>query len=277
MIGSQNLKSGHLSAIEKISPSKSQKTPVSENAMDSPIKVAGKSSRHSNIALSTPNRTNNSSLWFERANREFLHRQDVSEPKPAQNIALLAGKRYIVVPKNNAMSVQPAIAARPDKMQNQSSFMDDIFPTSTPTSDTATKKPRESSSPLSESFNEDNMNQSEEASDTANKDEQVKSDLTNLKVSENETLPDEPSATAMNVEATIESNTSEDVSSNVPVVEEEPNSCVETIANVDDKMEKITEEPEKNSVPEVIPENTEIEKNTTVEMDTDEKHETIEM
>ncbi|KAK0163562.1 hypothetical protein PV327_007231 [Microctonus hyperodae] len=275
MIGSQNLKSGHLSAIEKISPSKSQKNPVSENTMDSPIKVAGKSLRHSNTSLSTSNRTNNSSLWFERANREFLHRQDVSEPKPAQNIALLGGKRYIVVPKNNAMSVQPAIAARPDKMQNQSSFMDDIFPTSTPISDTATKKPRESSSPLSESFNEDNMNQSEEASDTANKDEQVQSDLTKLKVSENETSPEEPSANAMDVEATIESNVSEEVSSNVPVVEEEFNLCVEKIANVEDKMEETTEELEKNPMPEVIPENTEKEKDTTVEMDTDEKHKTI--
>ena len=53
--------------------------------------------------------------WLQAGN-EYLHSHDGTIPKPAQNIALMAGKRYIVVPKNNAMAVQPAVTVKQDKI-----------------------------------------------------------------------------------------------------------------------------------------------------------------
>lgn len=53
--------------------------------------------------------------WFSPLENEFLQRHgDGSPPKPAQNIAVMNGRRYIVVPKNNLMAVQPAIPSKKD-------------------------------------------------------------------------------------------------------------------------------------------------------------------
>lgn len=41
---------------------------------------------------------------------------------PAQNIAVIGGRKYIVIPKNNSMSVQPAITMRHDKFGEMSSM-----------------------------------------------------------------------------------------------------------------------------------------------------------
>lgn len=62
----------------------------------------------------------NTAAWY--SNRDSMQRQDGSEPKPAQNIAIVNGKKFIVVPKNNAGSVQPAIRPR---APNRLSMIDD--------------------------------------------------------------------------------------------------------------------------------------------------------
>lgn len=57
--------------------------------------------------------------WSASSEKEYLQRQEGSSPKPAQNIAVMSGKRYIVVPKNNAMAVQPAITMKQDKIADK--------------------------------------------------------------------------------------------------------------------------------------------------------------
>lgn len=121
MLGSQAIKSSTLGLNDKRSPPKLQKLLRSEST-ESIGKISGKLSRN---ALTMTNKIDDAALWFERESRDYFPRQDGSEPKPAQNIARLGGKRYIVVPKNNAMAVQPAITARPDKMQLRPPFIDD--------------------------------------------------------------------------------------------------------------------------------------------------------
>jgi len=65
------------------------------------------------------------STWFPQTENEFLQSHDGTMPKPAQNIAVMGGKRYIVVPKNNAMAVQPAITIKPDKIGDKPPILQD--------------------------------------------------------------------------------------------------------------------------------------------------------
>ncbi|XP_018346112.1 PREDICTED: uncharacterized protein LOC108750824 [Trachymyrmex septentrionalis] len=65
------------------------------------------------------------STWFPQTENEFLQSHDGTMPKPAQNIAVMGGKRYIVVPKNNAMAVQPAITVKPDKIGDKPPILQD--------------------------------------------------------------------------------------------------------------------------------------------------------
>ncbi|XP_018392974.1 PREDICTED: uncharacterized protein LOC108772026 isoform X2 [Cyphomyrmex costatus] len=65
------------------------------------------------------------STWFPQTENEFLQSHDGTMPKPAQNIAIMGGKRYIVVPKNNAMAVQPAITVKPDKIGDKPPILQD--------------------------------------------------------------------------------------------------------------------------------------------------------
>ncbi|XP_015117956.1 uncharacterized protein LOC107041748 isoform X2 [Diachasma alloeum] len=64
------------------------------------------------------------SSWFSPPGKKFLHNHGGCKLQPAQNIAKMGGKRYIVVPKNNDMAVQPAIPIRPDRtVENQRDFI----------------------------------------------------------------------------------------------------------------------------------------------------------
>lgn len=62
--------------------------------------------------------------WFARRN-EYVHNHASSVAKPAQNIAVLGDKRYIVIPKNNSMSVQPAIKPRNNRFTDKSGLFSD--------------------------------------------------------------------------------------------------------------------------------------------------------
>ncbi|CAL7943720.1 unnamed protein product [Xylocopa violacea] len=122
MLGAQSTKAKHQVSL---SPPKLQRIPKSDNA-DS-------QSRNTTKVPKTPSTTSHSSLnldkkesnWFAQAENEFLQSHDGTLPKPAQNIALMGGKRYIVVPKNNAMAVQPAITVKPDKIGDKPPVLQD--------------------------------------------------------------------------------------------------------------------------------------------------------
>ncbi|XP_011503795.1 PREDICTED: uncharacterized protein LOC105366895 isoform X2 [Ceratosolen solmsi marchali] len=69
--------------------------------------------------------------WCVQTENEFLHKREVTPFKPAQNIALMGGKRYIVVPKNNTMAVQPTITLRQDnKIGDKPPLIQDGYETS---------------------------------------------------------------------------------------------------------------------------------------------------
>ncbi|XP_076752991.1 uncharacterized protein LOC143424661 isoform X2 [Xylocopa sonorina] len=122
MLGAQSTKAKHQVSL---SPPKLQRIPKSDNP-DS-------QSRNTTKVPKTPSTTSHSSLnsdkkesnWFAQAENEFLQSHDGTLPKPAQNIALMGGKRYIVVPKNNAMAVQPAITVKPDKIGDKPPVLQD--------------------------------------------------------------------------------------------------------------------------------------------------------
>ncbi|XP_074111840.1 uncharacterized protein LOC141535672 [Cotesia typhae] len=106
MIGTETAKS-LFPAIDRQSPLKAPKNLKPDNY-----------SKNSRDSFST-NKLN-TAAWY--SNRDSMQRQDGSEPKPAQNIAIVNGKKFIVVPKNNAGSVQPAIRPR---APNRLSMIDD--------------------------------------------------------------------------------------------------------------------------------------------------------
>lgn len=113
MLGTQNVKQKPQTSL---TPPKLQRIPKSENA-----DIQSRStSKFSKTATTTTSSTSPSEkkedTWFPQSENEFLQSHDGILPKPAQNIALMGGKRYIVVPKNNAMAVQPAITVKPDKI-----------------------------------------------------------------------------------------------------------------------------------------------------------------
>ncbi|XP_076247077.1 uncharacterized protein LOC143187029 isoform X2 [Calliopsis andreniformis] len=122
MLGAQNAKSKHQ---VNLTPPKLQRIPKSDNA-DSQSRNTNKVSKTpSATPYSTSNSDKTESNWFSQAESEFLQSHDGSLPKPAQNIALMGGKRYIVVPKNNAMAVQPAITVKPDKIGDKPPILQD--------------------------------------------------------------------------------------------------------------------------------------------------------
>ncbi|KAL2725322.1 nucleolar protein dao-5 isoform X1 [Vespula squamosa] len=111
MLGTQNAKQKPQTSL---TPPKLQRIPKSENA-DIQSRSANKFSKIATTSSTSPSEKKEDT-WFPQSENEFLQSHDGILPKPAQNIALMGGKRYIVVPKNNAMAVQPAITVKPDKI-----------------------------------------------------------------------------------------------------------------------------------------------------------------
>ncbi|KAK2588674.1 hypothetical protein KPH14_001573 [Odynerus spinipes] len=113
MLGAQNAKQKPQTSL---TPPKLQRIPKSEST-DVQSRNATKFSKTATTATSSPSPSEKKeSTWFPQSENEFMQSHDGILPKPAQNIALMGGKRYIVVPKNNAMAVQPAITVKPDKI-----------------------------------------------------------------------------------------------------------------------------------------------------------------
>ena len=122
MLGAQSAKSKHQ---VNSTPPKLQRIPKSDNA-DLQSRNVTKISKASSATSHSPlNSDNKETSWFAQTENEFLQSHDGTLPKPAQNIALMGGKRYIVVPKNNAMAVQPAITVKPDKIGDKPPILQD--------------------------------------------------------------------------------------------------------------------------------------------------------
>ncbi|XP_043509426.1 uncharacterized protein LOC122528414 isoform X3 [Frieseomelitta varia] len=122
MLGAQSAKSKH--QVNSIPP-KLQRIPKSDNA-DLQSRNVTKVSKTSPATSHSPlNSDNKETSWFAQTENEFLQSHDGTFPKPAQNIAVMGGKRYIVVPKNNAMAVQPAITVKPDKIGDKPPILQD--------------------------------------------------------------------------------------------------------------------------------------------------------
>lgn len=122
LLGAQNAKVKHPA---NVSPPKLQRIPKPDGAdvqTRSPSRIAKAPSATSN---SSSNVDKKESGWFPQTENEFLQSHDGTMPKPAQNIAFMGGKRYIVVPKNNAMAVQPAITVKPDKIGDKPPMLQD--------------------------------------------------------------------------------------------------------------------------------------------------------
>lgn len=126
MLGAQSAKSKHQ---VNLSPPKLQRIPKSDNADSQSRNVTKVPKTCSTTSHSSLNSDNKESSWFAQTENEFLQSHDGTLPKPAQNIALMGGKRYIVVPKNNAMAVQPAITVKPDKIGDKPPVLQDGTPT----------------------------------------------------------------------------------------------------------------------------------------------------
>ncbi|XP_011881768.1 PREDICTED: uncharacterized protein LOC105569705 isoform X2 [Vollenhovia emeryi] len=119
MLGAQNAKSKHQT---NSSPPKLQRIPKSEGAE---AQAKNSSKIPSSVSNSPSTVDKKESTWFPQTENEFLQSHDGTMPKPAQNIAVMGGKRYIVVPKNNAMAVQPAITVKPDKIGDKPPILQD--------------------------------------------------------------------------------------------------------------------------------------------------------
>ncbi|XP_076638788.1 uncharacterized protein LOC143350607 isoform X1 [Colletes latitarsis] len=122
MLGAQGAKSKHQ---VNLTPPKLQRIPKSDNTDSQPRNVAKVSKTPSATSYPSSNSDKKESNWYAQAENEFLQSHDGMLPKPPQNIALMGGKRYIVVPKNNAMAVQPAITVKPDKIGDKPPILQD--------------------------------------------------------------------------------------------------------------------------------------------------------
>jgi len=120
MLGAQNAKSKHQT---NSSPPKLQRIPKSDGAETQTRNSSKTTKIPSSNSPSTIDKKE--STWFPQTENEFLQSHDGTMPKPAQNIAVMGGKRYIVVPKNNAMAVQPAITVKPDKIGDKPPLLQD--------------------------------------------------------------------------------------------------------------------------------------------------------
>lgn len=122
MLGAQNAKSKHQT---NSSPPKLQRIPKSEGA-EAQTRNSSKTTKIPSSISNLPSTVDKKeSTWFPQTENEFLQSHDGTMPKPAQNIAVMGGKRYIVVPKNNAMAVQPAITIKPDKIGDKPPMLQD--------------------------------------------------------------------------------------------------------------------------------------------------------
>lgn len=121
MLGAQNAKSKHQT---NSSPPKLQRIPKSEGA-EAQTRNSSKTTKISSVSNLSSAIDKKESTWFPQTENEFLQSHDGTMPKPAQNIAVMGGKRYIVVPKNNAMAVQPAITVKPDKIGDKPPLLQD--------------------------------------------------------------------------------------------------------------------------------------------------------
>lgn len=111
MLGAQNAKTKHPA---NLIPPKLQRIPKSDSTdaqTRSPSRIAKVPPASPSLPLNVDKKD---SGWFPQTENDFLQSHDGTVPKPAQNIAVMGGKKYIVVPKNNAMAVQPAITVKPD-------------------------------------------------------------------------------------------------------------------------------------------------------------------
>lgn len=122
MLGAQNAKSKHQT---NSSPPKLQRIPKSES-VEAQTRNSFKTTKIPSSVSNSPSTVDKKeSTWFPQTENEFLQSHDGTMPKPAQNIAVMGGKRYIVVPKNNAMAVQPAITIKPDKIGDKPPLLQD--------------------------------------------------------------------------------------------------------------------------------------------------------
>lgn len=131
MIGTSNIKAKHSG---NIAPPKLQRIPKSDGT-DAHLRIISKHLKsgpcQTAVALPPPptptpppashsiaqSTEKKEAAWFNKNDNDFrLNSYDGSVPKPAQNIATMAGKRYIIIPKNNSMAVQPAITVKQDKI-----------------------------------------------------------------------------------------------------------------------------------------------------------------
>lgn len=120
LLGAQNAKAKHPA---NVSPPKLQRIPKPDGTdaqTRSPSRIVP-----SVTSNSSSNVEKQESTWFRQTEDEFLQSHDGTMPKPAQNIAVMGGKRYIVVPKNNVMAVQPAITIKPDKINDKPPSLQD--------------------------------------------------------------------------------------------------------------------------------------------------------
>ncbi|XP_033207190.1 uncharacterized protein LOC117166881 [Belonocnema kinseyi] len=98
-----------------LAPPKLQRIPKADGS-EPHLRIASKHSKAVSVLTSSAQSDKKEAKRFAQTENDFLHSYDGIVPKPAQNIATMAGKRYIIVPKNNTMSVQPAITLKPDKI-----------------------------------------------------------------------------------------------------------------------------------------------------------------
>ncbi|OXU21071.1 hypothetical protein TSAR_015732, partial [Trichomalopsis sarcophagae] len=56
--------------------------------------------------------------WYPENENKFLPDRELVLLKPAQNIVSMNNKKFIVIPKNNSMAVQPAMTLRKDKIED---------------------------------------------------------------------------------------------------------------------------------------------------------------
>lgn len=122
MLSAQNTKSTKHQTNSSLP--KLQRIPKSDGT-EAQIKNSSKTTKIPSSSNSSSTIDKKESTWFPQTENEFLQSHDGTMPKPAQNIAVMGGKRYIVVPKNNAMAVQPAITIKPDKIGDKPPILQD--------------------------------------------------------------------------------------------------------------------------------------------------------
>ncbi|XP_044008712.1 uncharacterized protein LOC122852779 [Aphidius gifuensis] len=116
--------------------SKFSTTGLTPSIIQKPTKTDNDNIVSNNKSLKTSNSTNiidknnkeesiKKSLISRR--KEYIHGHDGSALRPAQNIAILNAKSYIVIPKNNAMSVQPALKSRHSLSDKSGYYQDNLL------------------------------------------------------------------------------------------------------------------------------------------------------